>query len=237
MRLLSVVDNRARHVTGTVAAGTRNVPIDKLQIRSIASSGVDANPIRALIEQLRTHLWTEPENMDNPTAWLFHLTPLMISILQFGPAAQDLLLEYVNDSQVKDQIIFLLGGVGNGDAFEPIIEAMATPDEAHRSAYALRVNLTSNLALTNITVGDVIWHYGGVITIDRYSIDPKSCWSEWWTKHSDMFDISRVPNRGYVNYPATVSTRTPAPTGAEASFYRAKDRAHHRLPRSKSDSE
>ena len=96
----------------------------------------------------------------------------MIQILQAGPAAQDVLLEYISAPQIKDQIIFLLGGVGDGNAVEPIIEAMATPVEDQGSAYGRKVNLAASLALTNITVGDSIWHHGGGITIDRCSEIP-----------------------------------------------------------------
>ena len=40
----------------------------------------------------------------------------MIQILQAGPAAQDILLEYLSDEQIKDHIIILLGGVGDEKA-------------------------------------------------------------------------------------------------------------------------
>ena len=121
-------------VTGTVTAATKDFPAEKLEVQSIASSEVDTNPIREMIEELRSHQWTEPVIVSNPTLWEFHLTPPMIQILQAGPAAQDVLLEYISDPHIKDQIIFLLGGVGDGNAVEPIIEAMATPDEEQKSA-------------------------------------------------------------------------------------------------------
>lgn len=188
-------------VTGKVTTTTGDLPIGKLQVQSIASSKVDANPIRELIEKLRSDRWTEPVNMSNPTAWQFHFTPPMIQILQTGQAAQDVLLEHIDDPQIKDQIIFLLGGVGDRKAVEAIIEAMATPDEVQRSAYARKINLAANLALTNITVGDVIWHHGGGLTGNSCPNDPKSCWSAWWIEHGDTFDISHTPKRRYVNYP------------------------------------
>ena len=188
-------------VTGAVTPATGDVPIDKLEVQSIASSEVDKSPIRELIEELRSNQWTQPVNTSNPTVWDFHFTPPMIQILQAGPAAQDVLLEYINDPQIKDQIIFLLGGVGDGKAVKSIIEAMATPDEASGSVYARRVNLAANLALTNITVGDIIWHHGGGITIDGCPDNPKSCWSSWWLEHNDTFDISHTPKRRYSNYP------------------------------------
>jgi hypothetical protein len=218
-------ERRRVTVTGTVTAGDRrDVPIDKLQVQSIASSEVDSNPIRELIGELRSNPWIEPQIVASPTVWQFHFTPPMIQILQVGPAAREVLLEYLDDPQIKDQIIFLLGGVGNGNAVEPIIEAMATPDEAHGSAYARKVNLAANLALTNITVGDVIWHHGGGITIDACPDDPKSCWSAWWTEHSDTFDISHAPNRRYSNYPDYGIYQNPGAYSSERFIHGPKDK-------------
>ena len=54
----------------------------------------------------------------------------MQQILQAGPAAQDILVQYLTDSQIKDRIIMLLGGVGDGKAVGPIIHAMADRNEA-----------------------------------------------------------------------------------------------------------
>jgi hypothetical protein len=209
--------------TGTVTAATGDFPSEKLEVQSIVLSEVDANPIRELIEELRSNPWTEPGNISNPTLWVFHFTPPMIQILQVGPAAQDVLLEYISDPQIKDQIIILLGGVGNGNAVEPIIEAMATPDEAHESAYARKVNLAANLALTNITVGDVIWHHGGGLTKDACPDDPKSCWSRWWTEHNDTFDISHTPKRRYANYPDYGIYQSPGAYSSERFIHSPKD--------------
>ena len=198
---LKKYERRRVTVTGTVTAATGDIPVDKLEVQSIDSSEVAENELRALIDQLRSDRWTEPQNMGNPTLWLFHFTAPMIQILQAGPAAQDVLLQYVSDPQIKDHIIILLGGIGDEKAVAPIIDAMATPAMAHQSAYDRRVNLAANLALTNISVGDVIWHHGGGITIDRCPDDPKSCWFAWWTEHGPTFDVSHTVSRRYVNYP------------------------------------
>jgi hypothetical protein len=143
----------------------------------------------------------EPANMGNPTLWVFNFTSPMLAILQAGPSAQDILLEYVNDPPIRDQIIILLGGVGDQKAVGPIIHAMADSREARASAHAKKVNLAANLALTNITVSDVIWHHGGGITIDRCPDDPKSCWHEWWIQNKETFDVARTASRNYSNYP------------------------------------
>jgi hypothetical protein len=79
---------------------------------------------------------------------------------------------------------------------------MADRNEARDNPNARKVNLVANLALTNITVGDVIWHHGGGITIDACPDDPKSCWFSWWIEHRTTFDVSKTPSRKYSNYPS-----------------------------------
>ena len=193
-------ERRRVAVTGTVSPGKQSFR-DKLDVESIRPGEISATEIMLLIEQLRNDGWTQPMNISNPTLWMFRFTSPMLQILQAGPVAQDVLLEYVNDPQIKDHIIILLGGVGDAKAVGPIISAMADRDEAASSAYAKKVNLAANLALTNITVADVIWHHGGGITIDRCPQDPKSCWVEWWSKHEQDFDVSKTVSRRYSNYP------------------------------------
>jgi hypothetical protein len=126
----------------------------------------------------------------------------MLQILQAGPAAQAVLLRYVDDPKIKDQVIILLGGLGDGEAVLPIIRAMANQNEARANGFARKVNLAANLALTNITVGDVIWHHGGGITMDACPGDPKTCWYTWWIQHRGSFDISKTASRNYSNYPS-----------------------------------
>jgi hypothetical protein len=188
-------------VTGRISPGPETW-IDRLDAESVRPSEVPESELRDLIRQLRQDRWETPKNMANPTSWRFYFTPPMRQILQAGPAAQDVLLEYLNDSQIKDQIILLLGGIGNGKAVGPIIDAMANEDETRENAYARKVNLVANLALTNLTVADVIWHHGGGITIDRCPDDPKSCWYAWWLEHRATFDVSKTPSRNYSNYPS-----------------------------------
>jgi hypothetical protein len=198
---LKQYERRRVSVTGRLSTGPQSF-IDRLDVESIRASEMGDSQIRDLIQQLRYETWIEPQNMSNPTSWLFHFTSPMLQILQAGPAAQDVLLQYVDDPLIKDRIIILLGGLGDGKAVAPIIRAMADRNEARDSAYARRVNLAANLALTNITVGDVIWHHGGGLTRDACPDDPKSCWYAWWIEHKDTFEVSKTANRNYSNYPS-----------------------------------
>jgi len=198
---LKQYERRRVTVTGSVSPGPESF-MDRFDVQSISSSEMPENQIRGFIEQLKYDRWTEPENIANPTTWVFNFTRPMLQILQAGPAAQDVLLRYLDDPKIKDQIIILLGGLGDQKAVLPIIYAMADRNEARDSDYARKVNLAANLALTNITVGDVIWHHGGGITMDACPDDPKSCWYTWWIQHADTFDISKTVSRNYSNYPS-----------------------------------
>lgn len=199
-RELKQYERRRVTVAGTVSPGSESY-MDRFDVQSIGPSEMAEAEIRDLIGELRRNPWTEPKNISNPTSWAFNFTSPMLQTLQAGPAAQDILLEYVDDPQIKDQIIILLGGVGNQKAVGPIIHAMAEPGEAHNSSYAKNVNLAANLALTNITVSDVIWHHGGGLTKDRCPDDPKSCWYAWWTQNKGTFDVEKTARRNYSNYP------------------------------------
>lgn len=197
-RELQQYERRRVTITGRMSPGPESW-IDRLDAESVRPSEVPESQIRDLIGQLRYDRWATPENRSNPTAWIFRFTPPMRQILQAGPAAQDVLFQYLNDSQIKDDIIILLGGVGNEKAVGPIIDAMADGKESRENAYARKVNLVANLALTNITVTDVIWHHGGGITRDACPDDPKSCWYAWWIEHRATFDVSQTPSRNYSN--------------------------------------
>ncbi len=198
---LKQYERRRVTVTASVSPGPRSF-MDRLDVQSIRLSEMPESQIREFIEQLRYDRWAGPENIANPTTWVLNFTPPMLQILQAGPAAQDVLLRYLDDPKIKDHIIILLGGLGDRKAILPIIHAIADLNEARDSEYARKVNLAANLALTNITVGDVIWHRGGGITRDACPDDPKSCWYSWWIQHGETFDISKTVSRNYSNYPS-----------------------------------
>jgi hypothetical protein len=198
---LKQYERRRVTVTGSVSPGQESFT-DKFDVQSISPSEMPESQIQGFIEQLRYDQWAGPANITNPTFWFFNFTRPMLQILQAGPAAQDVLLRYLDDPKIKDQIIILLGGLGDQKAVLPIIHAMADRNEARDNNHARKVNLAANLALTNITVGDVIWHHGGGITTDACPDDPKSCWYTWWIQHTYTFDISKTVSRNYSNYPS-----------------------------------
>src|SRR4029077_1442402 len=107
----------------------------------------------------------------------------------------------ISDPGIQDQVVMLLGGVGDEHAIWPIIETLTDGDDATLDARSKRLDLIGNLALTNLTVSEVIWHHGGGIPIQRCPTTPKSCWLTWWLDQKDTFKVGVGGDRLYVNYP------------------------------------
>ena len=96
---LKQYERRRVTVTGSVSPGPETF-MDRFDVQSIRSSEMPESQIRGFIEQLRYDQWAEPENIGNPTTWVFNFTRPMLQILQAGPAAQDVLLRYLECSRV-----------------------------------------------------------------------------------------------------------------------------------------
>jgi len=157
---------------------------------------------RTLISELYTHSWAGAENNCSPMCWDFQFTQPMQKILEIGLAAQDVLIENLDDVYIKDQVIILLGGVGDEHSVAPIIKAMIAKNSIKNTPNAERINLSANLALTNITVSEVIWHHGGGIEVRKCPDNSKECWQEWWTKNKSTFTVKGITqSRNYSNYP------------------------------------
>lgn len=174
-----------------------------LHVLAIERNYIGPREIEALIEQLRLHPWSGPVTYTSPTHWIFNFTDPMLQILQAGSDAQQVLLRHLADNENRHQIIILLGGVGDERAIDPLIRAMTDNDELRTNPRAAKeINLSANLALTNITQSEVIWHHGGGIMTDRCPDDPKSCWHQWWIQNRDTFKVSsETAHRNYSNYP------------------------------------
>jgi len=125
----------------------------------------------------------------------------MESLLEIGASAQQALLARLPDPEITDQIIVLLGGVGDEQSVGPIIEAMKLASSEPLGIRREKILKAGNLALTNITVADVIWHHGGGLTLDSCPIDPAQCWSKWWRRNEATFRVSDITqSRQYSNY-------------------------------------
>lgn len=173
----------------------------KISVRSVESSELTKDAIEALVDQLKVVPWRGPENHCTPICWDFAFTDPMIQVLQAGGGAQSVLLDHVRDKAIEDQVVMLLGGVGDEKAISPIIETMTDGDVSTLDVRAKRMNLVGNLALTNLTVSEVIWHHGGGVPFPRCPATPKSCWLAWWLDQKDTFKVGIGGDRLYVNYP------------------------------------
>lgn len=173
----------------------------KIAVRSVESSELTKDAIEALVDQLKVVPWRGPKNYCSPMCWDFAFTDPMIQILQAGSGAEEVLLDHMRDRDIQDQVVMLLGGVGDEKAISPIIETLTDGHVSTLDERSKRLNLVGNLALTNLTVSEVIWHHGGGIPIQRCSATPKSCWMTWWLDQKDTFRVGIGGDRLYVNYP------------------------------------
>ena len=137
-----------------------------------------------------------------PPCWQFNFTAPMQALLDIGRIAQAQLLLVLPEVPIQDQVIILLGGVGDERSIEPIIAAMKSASSEPPSDKRRRTLTAGNLALTNITVAEVIWHHGGGITVDGCPDDPAGCWSAWWERNRGTFRVKDIKvSRRYSNYP------------------------------------
>ena len=137
-----------------------------------------------------------------PLQWDLCLTKPMQQIMEIGASAQKDLIDNINDPSIKEQIIILLGGVGDEASIGPIIDAMIQEKDLNTTPNSEKINLAANIALTNITVADVIWHYGGGVVQIAPPKDSKDRWMKWWKKNHRTFAVKTITqSRNYSNYP------------------------------------
>jgi len=167
---------------------------------SVNVAGQESN-VSKLIRDLHQHRWVGPAAVASPLQWDLNLTEPMREILEIGAPAQLELIDNINDPLIKDQVIILLGGVGDERAVGPIIRAMIQKEDLKSNPNSRQINLAANIALTNITVADVIWHHGGGIVQTEPPEDSSDRWQKWWEDHSDFAVKNITTSRKYSNYP------------------------------------
>lgn len=168
----------------------------------LSQTATTDHDIRSLIGELRSQRWEGPYGATIPLSWDLRLTRPMRQILEIGSPAQDALIETINDPVTKGQIIILLGGVGDERSIGPIIKNMIAKKDLRSTPDSEQINLAANIALTNITVSDVIWHHGGGIVQIDPPVNSKERWMKWWIKNEDSFSVKSITrSRNYSNYP------------------------------------
>lgn len=155
------------------------------------------------IAEMYNNPWRGPRRVsESPIAWDFSFTRPIKKLLESGSVNQNELLKKLSDQRIKDQVIFVLGEIGNEDVIGPIIDAMIDKAAMAQTPNSDRINLTANLALTNLTVADVIWpHRVGTVN-ELCTDDPKSCWQKWWRDNRDTFTVRGVRAKRHLeNWP------------------------------------
>ena len=69
--------------------------------------------IDTLVQALYREPWRGADNICIPVCWNFHFTAPMRALLNIGQEAQPRLLLMLPDVAIRDQVIILLGGVGD----------------------------------------------------------------------------------------------------------------------------
>lgn len=176
--------------------------ISVLPMNVFSQTAAQHRDVRSLIRELRNQRWEGAYAATLPLQWDLRLTEPLRRILEIGSPAQEALIENIEDPTIKDQIIILLGGVGDERSIGPIINAMIGKKDLKTTPNSEHINLAANIALTNITVADVIWHHGGgVVQIDPPE-DSKERWMKWWKKNKGSFAVKSITHsRNYSNYP------------------------------------
>ena len=188
-----------RGLMGTEAVARDNLKMIRriIAIESMEASELNEQAIEEKIGHLTIIPWRgEPVEECNRGCWSdFVLTDAMVEILQVGRGAQSVLLRHLGDQSIADQIVMLLGGVGNENAIQPVLNTLSDGDDEVLGDRAKRLNLVGNVALTNLTLRDVVgWGSGCEHTL-------KTCWLKWWADHKATFKEDAIDFRRVGDYP------------------------------------
>lgn len=167
----------------------------------VGCSYAQSSRIEGSIAALRTQPWIGADNACVPRCSVFHFTEPMKALLAVGAPAQEPLLKRLFEPAIMDQVMILLGGVGDERSIGPIIEAIKVASAEPRSERRKKLLWAGNIALTNITAADVIWHRGGGIIRDACPTDPVGCWAAWWRRNRGFRVMGIRQSRQYSNYP------------------------------------
>jgi hypothetical protein len=176
------------------------------------SKQVTEQNIQSLVDKLATQPW------DGPIALILSGKQLeagfsepMKEILKIGNPAQSTLLKNLSNPKIKNEIIILLGGVGDETAIKPIINEML-PDGEYQNMTKFQIeirNLAAKIALTNITTADLA-SPTAIGTFYGEKCPGKTCWEKWWEDNQLTFSVKNieknrsrfyVPNYGIYSKP------------------------------------
>ncbi|GEM_PF-1439364 len=165
-----------------------------------------ADEVQDLIQRLHTTSWDGSFTVGmSPTSGTHHVTKPIQRIFEIGAPAQELLLQKLPDAKIQEQLIFLLGGIGDEKAIPAIINSMVEEKNLRDNPNAKRINFIANVALTNLTAADVFFpKSGGNIIYNCNLEESKFCWQRWWRQNASHFTTKTVKDadRMFQCYPS-----------------------------------
>jgi hypothetical protein len=177
----------------TVACGFVSIVLLAAAASAQSRGSVEAQRVVASLAQ---YDWKGATTIsESPVSWDFAVTPPMNQLLAAGADARPALLAELSNEKVLDQVLFLLGGVGDESSIDPILTAMGLAREKLSGERRERVLAAGSVALSNITGEPVVWWYCGGVVTRRCSLDPLDCWSTWWLANKARFRASDPTHR------------------------------------------
>lgn len=170
-----------------------------ITVDSIESNELSEQELEEMVTRLTVVRWPgQPGQACNRGCWVdFAFTDAMVEILQAGRGAQSVLLQHLDDQSIEDQIVMLLGGIGDETAIPPIIERLTDGDKDALDKRSNRLNLVGNAALMNLTADDVEAFGTGSMCSNTL----RTCWSKWWVERKASFREDAILFRGFSSYP------------------------------------
>ena len=155
-----------------------------------------------LIEQLR-----EPSNKVRddvvriviPGGEIIDFSPPMMSLIRLGDRSRTMLHGRINDAQIQNEVVLILGAIGDATTVPLLIEAYpyddVRPPDSDRARW--KAHMCFTFALTYLTSEPIGRSRQGA----DYNPQNKRLWQEWWRENQATF-IVRIekPNATWVPF-------------------------------------
>lgn len=117
----------------------------------------------------------------------------MKEILKIGNPAQSTLLKNLSNPKFNNEIIILLGGVGDEAAVKPLIDKFVEDGDFRPSMDRKDIfrNISIKVALTNITAADLAAPTA-IGTFYGERCPTKACWGKWWEENKATFSVKNL---------------------------------------------
>ena len=100
--------------TMSVIAQAARIRIETTNQEKAPARKISDEEIQGLVTELYKHHWEGAEPLTTfSTTWAHHITDPIHKFFVIGHEAQDVLLNKLSDTVIKEQVIYILGGIGN----------------------------------------------------------------------------------------------------------------------------